>query len=1000
MSLATSLRAQVPDAATLDFNALLPLIAEQKFAEAIPKLEEILKKYPASPIGDAVRLNLGLAYLFDQKYKPSVEAFAKILNPPTALDLRDGALFFTGMAQAFQGFTLAATDAGRKKALEDAAATFAKHLEAKDFAASPYREEALYRRAQVFSVLENFDSAHKTLDQLLSEFGTSPNRADYLLLRGSCYAVKTFRSFINDKKTKAEVMPVAQKALDTFKEIRQDGKFVVIGNDASLQAAELLYLLGETPQEWTQTIQEYREVRTKGELIPIQEELIDKMRKELPKLALARKDNEVKQMQLRLNKERERLDTIKERPDPAVQAMAQIGSCYLKLRQVNEARILLRRAKSFAHADQKKNLAFQIILTYAIQGLAEEANKEFADYQKDYASDAQADNISVLIGTELMKQKEWQAANDQFQKSLKDYPKGRFVDVAVLQSADCLTKLDKGDEAIKVLQDFVAKNAGSDKMAMAQRNLGQAQHQQKKFEEAAKTFKELGANAKATDEIRSEAIMMTGNCYNSLKRYDEAIKEWQDFRSKFPTHVESASTLYRIGLAQMLKGDGASALATFDQLAKDFGKGEKADIAALGVYQSGQLHERTQKFPEMIAAYERVIQDFPASPYIAQSRSSLAKYFEKNRKFDEAAKHYEGIVALKDPKTSPWGQYNLGSMWIGASKVLGAFSALNEDDKKSWNGSIDRAEKSLVQVLKKFPASNEAGVALQTLVKVQLLRVDSGLLTQEKAESYFAELAKEFPDSDLNIRIQLAGVGVPYEKGNIIVALKAYKAIIEKNPKAVLSADDYNRYGSALLANKEYEAALAVFKRLEESYPADAYAQANATYGQGAALLLLKKLKESQPLFDKLNSKFPWSDKILEAKLGLGAAAEESGKPDDALGFYREIIQDQTPRSTNRLKAKATMGRGRIMEARGFLIPDPVNKAQPNAAAEYLKIDAFFESEKEVASEALFRGAQAYEKAGKTAEARKHYQSVTEKYKGTDWATKASEKLKSLPTGG
>ena len=890
-------------------------------------------------------------------------------------------------------FDSPAADPKRKKALEDALAAFTKHLDTKEYAASQFREDCYFRRAQVLSTLENFAGVDKDVAKLLEEFPDSPNKGDYLMLRGRTESLQVFRAMSKDKKTKAEGAELAKKPLATLDLVLTNEKSAVIKDDAYYQTAELYFLVADGPEDYQKALAAYRHIKPKQELLPIQEALLKEIGYQIAEAAKARNQPLSQKLQLRRQKEQGRLMDLKNGPDHMIESLIQTAQCYIRTGKPNEARVVLRRAKPYVPKDDQKLASFLTILTYSVQkGMSEKAAKAFEEHQKEFPGDDQADNISIMIANELMTQKDFEGALAQLQKNLKEYPKGRYADLATLKLASCLVGLKRPSEGIKTLEDFVAKNATSPNLLEAQFSLAQAYLDLGQLESAIKVYRSVVDNPKAEGQAPNAQLQIATQ-YLKNKKFDEAIKEFETFKAKFGTHEQAPAAIYSIAHAQMQKNNLDAAIAAVDELIQKHPKYSMTPSAAL---LRGQLFQRQSKFDEMIKAYEKVAQDYTDNPtLVINAQSNLAKYYERNRIYDKADKHYQVITAMKDPKQSPWSLYNNALMHFNAGKTLGAFTALTDEEKKQWTSYTSSAEKYWVEILKTYPESEQIGQTLSDLLKLSLLKADYKILTDDQASQYFTDLAKEFSDPSLSVRIQLAAAGIPYERGKFNEALKTFKSILSANPKGTLSADDFNRYGTALFKNKEYDASIAVFQGLEQSYPADKFAQANAIYGQGAALLFKGQASDAGIFFAKLKKEYGWSDKIMEAEYGIGFSNEEAKKFDDALASYALIIKN--PKSTTELKAKSMMGYGRIHEAKGMLLPDPAIKDQPSASAYYLKIDGFFENEKLLASEALWRAGQIYEKAGKPEDARKCYVDLKKKYSATEWAPKAEERLRSLP---
>ncbi|MES2307523.1 MAG: tetratricopeptide repeat protein [Verrucomicrobiota bacterium] len=978
---------QAQDAAATEFGAITnDYLNPGKFAEATPLLEELVKKYPSSPLIDSINFNLGLAYLFNQKFPKALEIFTKLSDPHVVIELREGALFFGALAKTYDSFGKQGLE--RDKGIEAAIKLFGDFLQNKDFEKSLYREEALFQRTKLFLILEKFEEVQKGVDQLFKEFPTSANRPDYYLTSGQSYSLQAFRMIQDKKQSKDDATPTAQKAFDAFGKIKIADS-AVVANDAFFRAAELKNLLADNEEEYRALIPAYRLVKPKNELVPVQDALVEGIKKEKQAAALARNNALIRQLDLRLNKERDRLEQLKEQFDPAVQSLVQVGKVYVRLKQGNEARVILRRAKAFCKEDQRKEISYFVILSYAMQGLIDRADQAFVDYQHEFPNDPQADNISVLIAEELFKQKNYEVAFTQYQKSIKDYPKGRFVELAVMKSAASKVQLKKTEEGIKILQDFVATKKESPYFVEAQTTLAQAYTDLKQPEEALKNYQAIVANPNAAS-VHPESQYKVAETLNTLKRYDEAIAAWKTLREKFPSHKLAPQSLLMMANASVQKGDLPTAMSIYDQVVKEYAS--NPDIATSALLTMANIYQKQQKTTEMLDTLNKVIKDYPDHSRVNDAASKLAGYYQQQSQFEKAEEYYQLIVSKKNPAWVASAEYNQGVMYYKAATSLGLYTALNDEEKAKWTARMKKSEEAQTLVLKNFPDSPQVAFALQEILRQTVTKTDAGLLTVDQAQAYFKDLSGQFGSNPaLQGRILLVAAGIPFEKGNPTQALQSYEEILKQYPDVVFAAEDMNRYGSSLLSTKAYPKALEVFKKIAETFPKDDRAQADALYGQGASLLFQNQVEEAGKFFEELKKKAPGSPRIIEAELGIGLAAEFSAKTDAALTSYKSVIMN--PKATPDLKAKATLGRARIFEMTGMFLPDPTKQALPAASTEYDRVASLYPAEKEAASEALYRLGVLYSKNGKPEEAKQAFQKCIDKYKGSQWAAQAQEKL-------
>jgi tetratricopeptide (TPR) repeat protein len=186
------------------------------------------------------------------------------------------------------------------------------------------------------------------------------------------------------------------------------------------------------------------------------------------------------------------------------------------------------------------------------------------------------------------------------------------------------------------------------------------------------------------------------------------------------------------------------------------------------------------------------------------------------------------------------------------------------------------------------------------------------------------------------------------------------------NDQLVFSPSDLDRFGSELVKLKQYDKAKQVFAKLEQDYPVPpgtdpgkvtrtvGDAQAVAMAGKASILQAQGKAADGQALFEKLKQLYPWSGKVAEAEFGIANGLFEQKKYDEAADLLRSIAVKTT--APVPLRARAMMLLAKSSEAL---------KDYDAAINNYIKIAAFFESERDIAAEGLFLGAQLQERQAK-----------------------------------
>jgi outer membrane protein assembly factor BamD len=181
----------------------------------------------------------------------------------------------------------------------------------------------------------------------------------------------------------------------------------------------------------------------------------------------------------------------------------------------------------------------------------------------------------------------------------------------------------------------------------------------------------------------AETLYKEGNDLFNKKRYALAIDRFQRLRSEHPFAPEVVSAEFKLGEAYYLNQQYTEAVETLKQFEAMHPSNENVPYA---VYLSGMAHfdqfssiDRDQKVTEIAKGYfERVINNYPQSPYAAKAREKLAKcieylaehefyiasFYMSERKYPAARDRFEGILRLyKNTPTAAKALYHLGESY-------------------------------------------------------------------------------------------------------------------------------------------------------------------------------------------------------------------------------------------------------------------------------------------------------------------------------------------------
>ena len=829
---------------------------------------------------------------------------------------------------------------------------------------------------------------------------------DYYLQLGSDYAVETNLA-VQAKKPDDQVKMMAQKALDAFDHVSNDPNALVQANQANMNTAEILFMLAQLDPTneagFKAALDAYRKVRRKDDLIPLQQDHLEEMRKKVQDAA--RNSTSLNFMSnkltLILTREEGRLADLKKGDDPIVQALIRMAECYVSMKQPDEARTILHRLANVKLApDQQQEVDFQTLYSYVLGGQTDKAKKALDDYLSKHADDPNADSLSLQIAGKLMERKDYEGALNQALRGLHDFPKGRYVADLIGVEAQALTRLGRIKESDAVVDDFLKNNPTSPKAFTLILTRAQNKASQGDDAGALADYKTVKDNAAAGPDMQAAADAGYIQTLSKLGRYDDLIAEAKAFLAKNPANPAAPNVMLFSAMALDHKKD-PGAVAAMQQIAQKF---PQNDVAPFALFYVVNIYQRANDVAGMTQAAKDLGKAYPqAYNFILQAADAVSASLLKAKKYDDAVALYQPLANAPKADVASMAQNKIGSVWLAAAKSLGAYPSMSPDMRKDAETRLAASEDAFKDTLKKYPDQlAPVGDAFEGLVTDTQRRRTWGQLKEADMESALGKLGADLTTPDMQARFELAKAGLVFVtkdgKNQYAQALDRFRKVMSANPGLLLTRQETNNYGELLLAAKDYPTALKVYNDLLNSTaPDDSPALGDAYYGLGATNLAQGNVAEAKKYFMKLKS-LPgggtWHPHIADANYGVALADEQTGTPadiDEAKGIYNTLMTN--PLGGAALQAKAMIGFGRILDKAGYALKPQAGANPTEYAVHYYQEPHILYgiATPELSAEGLYDAGQAYDKAGDKVNAKKQYDDLLKTYGATapDWAEKA-----------
>ncbi|MEI9999850.1 MAG: tetratricopeptide repeat protein [Verrucomicrobiota bacterium] len=759
------------DAAADLYNQGINAFNNSQYPDAAAAFDKIIADYPTYQGIDDVRIHAGVSQLFAGKYHEAIDRLTSEAAPNAKPAVRGIALYYTALAQ----FSAGQKD-NDNAMYTSAAQTLTTLLDFISKNPTPdnngYTESAYYYRALSYYELNKYDDAETDLIKLTTDpqFASSLMRPDYFLQLGSSYGVQTNQA-VTDKKSPGEIAAIADKALDAYDQVARDPNALVQANEANMDKAQIYFLeaqLDPSGAGYQKALDAFRQVKRKADLIPAQQQRLDDLHRRAQQLAQAsaasggatKFNNDIT---LLINREQSRFENLQSpsTADPIIEALIRIAECYVNLKQPDEARTILHRLIGHATltADQQQQVDFQTLYSYVLGGQTAAANKALDGYLAKHAGDPQADFVSYQIAADLAKRQDYPGALAQAQRSIHDFPKGRYAADALALQADLLNRLGRRDEADKVIADFLAANPTSPVANQMFLTKAQSDAERGDFPTALADYQKVRDNASAGPDLQSAAYAGYIQTLNSLKRYDDVIREATTFQGKYPASKGLPGVLFFAALAQDQKHDPA-AVAALQDIARKFPQDQVAPFAlayVVNIYQrANNLQLMTQAAQDLQKAYST------AYAQIIQADDAVSAALLKQRKFVDAVALYQPLAQATKPDIAADAQNKIGGIWLAAAKII-HYQSLPLEQRPEAEKRIGAAESAYLATLKNFPDQLAAvGDAFAGLVSVAKQRLSWGLLKEADLEGYLAKAGADLTSPEMAARLEMAKAGLVF----------------------------------------------------------------------------------------------------------------------------------------------------------------------------------------------------------------------------------------------
>lgn len=310
--------------------------------------------------------------------------------------------------------------------------------------------------------------------------------------------------------------------------------------------------------------------------------------------------------------------------------------------------------------------------------------------------------------------RDFKGAISGYQRLIQDAPSSDYAKEALFWLAEALYQSGRYTEAFDAYHDFNLKSPRHKLTAQAQLGEGWCLMELGKYREAVILFSKMLKRGVPSD-IEPQIWLKLGDAYFELKSYKDAVNQYARFLKLRPSDVHYVVLRQGYALSQVKRFD--EAIRLFQNFLSNYSKADQ-NITQESLFRLGETYYRLNRYKDVIAPVLRLKKEYPgysllpgalfllANSYIKTGMETeavetlkeiIAKYpkreeannasllmgnlmYAKNNP-QEAISYYSIAVAAKDQTIAAEAQYRLGESLLqrgDTDKAIGIYRSIEE----------------------------------------------------------------------------------------------------------------------------------------------------------------------------------------------------------------------------------------------------------------------------------------------------------------------------------
>jgi TolA-binding protein len=480
----------------------------------------------------------------------------------------------------------------------------------------------------------------------------------------------------------------------------------------------------------------------------------------------------------------------------------------------------------------------------------------------------------------------------------------RYNRTAPIYIGEIYLQQKKYAEAAGVARNYLSQYSDADEQhAQMQCVLGEAYYREGNYHDAMVAFERYLAGNPAAP--RRDALYMLGLAYYQNAVYSKAVSTLGEVTAAADDALTQNAYLH-IGLSYLQLSDKTRARMAFEQAAASDADRNVKEQAAYNYALS--IHDTSYSaFGQSVSAFEKFLNDFPASRYADKVSSYLVEVYMNTRSYEAALQSINriahpgatildakqrilfrlGTQAFTNADYAQAGNYFDQTLQAGSNRQVRADALYWRGETYYRQGRMQEAGNNFNDYLRLTPDRNGETYAL-AYYNLGYIAFHSKAYTS--AQNYFQRYLQSEKGKNP------AALADAYNRlGDCALEARRFdeaKQYYTRSESMNAGTGDYSLYQLALVAGlqKDYAGKVNLLNRMESRYPSSPYV-INALYEKGRSYVQNNQNAQAIATFQTLLANYPSNAVSRKAAAEVGLLYYQDGDYNRAIEAYRQVIE-------------------------------------------------------------------------------------------------------------